>query len=95
MATLNFALVLTLIAARTKNHHSATQLSGMVNTVGYLIAATGPIAVGVLQALTGSWGPSLLLLALVIALNFLAYRVVRRGNSVDDELREISRRQAT
>lgn len=95
MATLNFALVLTLIAARTKNHHSATQLSGMVNTVGYLIAATGPIAVGVLQALTGSWGPSLLLLALVITLNFLAYRVVRRGNSVDDELREISRRQAT
>jgi CP family cyanate transporter-like MFS transporter len=93
LSTLNFPLVLTLIADRTENHHTAAQLSGMVNTVGYLIAASGPITVGVLQAITGSWEPSLVLLGLVVTLNFFTYRVVRRGNSVNDELRQISSAQ--
>ena len=89
LSTVNFALVLTLIADRTDNHHTAAQLSGMVNTVGYLIAATGPIAVGLLQAVSGSWNLSLGLLALVMTMNVFAYRVVRLGNSVNDELRQI------
>jgi CP family cyanate transporter-like MFS transporter len=95
MSTLNFALVLTLVADRADNHRTAAELSGLVNSVGYLIAATGPIAVGVVQAVTGSWGPSLVLLAVVVTTNFFAYRVVRRGNSVNDELRQIFAQKST
>lgn len=90
VATLTFSLVLTLIADRTDNHHTAAQLSGLINTVGYLIAASGPVLVGVLVHLTGSWLPGLVLLMLATLTNVVAYPVLRLHRSVDGELRLLS-----
>lgn len=89
VATLNFPLVLTLIPHRTDNHHTAGQLGGMVNTFGYLVGAMGPIAVGVFYALTESWVPSLVLLAIIALANLFAVPVLRRGGSVNEELRQV------
>lgn len=50
-----FALALTLIGLRSYDDRVAIRLSGMAQTVGYLIAATGPLMVGVLHGLTGAW----------------------------------------
>jgi CP family cyanate transporter-like MFS transporter len=90
MATLNFPLVLTLIADRSDTHHTAAQLSGLVNTVGYLLAATGPVIVGVLVSITGEWWPALAVLLAVVLINIAAYPVLRAGRTVDEELRAIS-----
>ena len=92
LATIGFALVLTLIGTRSENHHTAAQLSGLVNTVGYFIAGTGPIVVGLLAQFTGQWWPALLLLTVITTTSAFAYPVLRRGTTVDEEMRAVSAR---
>jgi CP family cyanate transporter-like MFS transporter len=51
-------LALTLIGLRTRTTGDTARLSGMAQGVGYLIAAAGPVGVGVLHDRTGGWtGP--------------------------------------
>jgi MFS transporter, CP family, cyanate transporter len=50
-----FALALTVIVLRSPNAQVATHLSGMSQTIGYLIACTGPFLVGLLHDWTGGW----------------------------------------
>ncbi|WP_435189519.1 CynX/NimT family MFS transporter [Streptomyces sp. bgisy126] len=50
-------LALTLIVLRSGDAVTAAGLSGMSQTVGYLLAAAGPLAVGTLHQATGSWTP--------------------------------------
>ena len=60
-------LALTLMALRTPDAAQAAQLSGMAQSVGYVLAAAGPFAVGVVHDATGGWtGPLLLLLGLLV-----------------------------
>jgi CP family cyanate transporter-like MFS transporter len=59
------AIALTMIALRAADAHVATRLSGMVQGVGYLIAACGPLLAGLLQSWTGGWNAvALLILAI-------------------------------
>ncbi|MGW5419931.1 CynX/NimT family MFS transporter [Streptomyces sp. NPDC003943] len=48
-------LALTLIVLRTGDAATAARLSGMAQTVGYLMAAAGPLAAGALHQASGSW----------------------------------------
>ncbi|MFF5283195.1 CynX/NimT family MFS transporter [Streptomyces sp. NPDC012756] len=57
-------LALTLIVLRSGDALTAAGLSGMAQTVGYLMAAAGPLAAGALHQATGSWT---LPIALVLA----------------------------
>ncbi|XIE81873.1 CynX/NimT family MFS transporter [Streptomyces sp. SBR177] len=50
-------LALTLIVLRSGDAQTAARLSGMAQTVGYLLAAAGPLAAGALHQATGSWTP--------------------------------------
>jgi CP family cyanate transporter-like MFS transporter len=54
----SFSLALTLIVMRSRDSHVAAQLSGMAQGVGYLIAACGPMLVGLLRGWTGSFDAS-------------------------------------
>lgn len=64
----SLSMSLTLMAERAADSHAASALSGMSQSVGYAIAALGPIAVGALLGATGSWtAPLLLLLAALLA----------------------------
>ena len=54
----SFSLALTFIALRSRDSHVAEQLSGMAQGVGYLIAACGPMLVGLLRGWTGSFAAS-------------------------------------
>lgn len=49
------ALALTLVVLRAHDSAVTNGLSAMMQLVGYLIGAGGPVAVGVLYELTGSW----------------------------------------
>jgi MFS transporter, CP family, cyanate transporter len=58
-----FSLSLTLFALRAPDARSAADLSGMAQSVGYLLAAIGPTALGLAHDLTGAWTVPLGLLA--------------------------------
>lgn len=58
----SISLALTLFALRTTDATEAAALSGMAQSVGYLLAAAGPFLFGVLHDLTRSWSLSLALL---------------------------------
>ena len=62
-----FPLALTLIVLRGGTVTSTAGLSTLVQTVGYLIAAMAPFAIGAVHDITGSWTPALfVLLALLV-----------------------------
>jgi CP family cyanate transporter-like MFS transporter len=63
-----FGLALLFIVLRSHNAESATELSGMAQSIGYLVAATGPIVFGGIFDLTGSWTYPLILLFVIAAL---------------------------
>jgi len=51
-----FGVALLLFALRTRDPHSASQLSALAQTVGYVFGGlAGPFAVGVIYDWTGSW----------------------------------------
>lgn len=52
-------LALTFFALRARRPAGAAALSGMAQSVGYALAATGPLLVGVLHDRTGGWGAPL------------------------------------
>lgn len=63
---LSFSLALTLLVLRAYDAKDAARLSGMVQAVGYGLAAAGPLVVGWLFEFSGSWDvPILFLLAVV------------------------------
>jgi CP family cyanate transporter-like MFS transporter len=62
-----FPLALTMIVLRSGSVGATAGLSTLVQSFGYLIAAVGPLAAGVIHDLSGSWTPAVavLLAALV------------------------------
>jgi CP family cyanate transporter-like MFS transporter len=51
----SFGIALTLIVLRAPDAQVGISLSGMVQGFGYLIAATGPLVVGILRDVTRGW----------------------------------------
>ena len=65
----SFSLALTFFALRAPDTGHAAALSGMAQSVGYLLAAGGPFLFGVLRDATGSWKlPLALLVAVTVCL---------------------------
>lgn len=64
----SLSMALTLMAQRARTADASAALSGMAQSVGYLIAAAGPVLFGWLHAGLGGWNFSLgLLIAVLIA----------------------------
>lgn len=57
-----FSLSMMFFSLRTKHAHQAAELSGMAQSVGYLLAAAGPALIGYLHDATNSWTPPLFIL---------------------------------
>ncbi|MHC2299462.1 CynX/NimT family MFS transporter [Rhizobium mongolense] len=58
------AVAMTTIVLRSRDPHVAAHLSGMAQCVGYLLAAVGPLIVGLIRGTTGSfaWSAALFVL---------------------------------
>jgi MFS transporter, CP family, cyanate transporter len=81
-----FPLAIALLTARTRSAEVTAQLSGFVQSVGYLMAAAGPLAVGLVHQATGSWTAVLwALLATAVPFTWAGLRVSKPAY-VDDEL---------
>lgn len=61
-----FGLALTFLVLRAADAESAGALSGLAQSVGYLVAATGPTLFGLLHDRTGGWTVPLLFLVAVL-----------------------------
>jgi CP family cyanate transporter-like MFS transporter len=66
------SLALLFFILRTPDTRAAAELSGMAQSMGYLLAATGPLLFGGLHDLTHGWSIPLLALCCVILMLFTA-----------------------
>ncbi len=86
IGTSTFPMVLTLIGLRSRTAAGTAALSGFTQSVGYLIAAPGPLLIGLLHDLTGSWtAPLLALMAIAVALVWTG-TMISRPDAVEDHL---------
>lgn len=70
----SFGTVVMLFTLRTKTAYAAAQISGFAQSVGYLLAAAGPVLFGYLHDTANSWHvPNGLFLIVAIILCFSAY----------------------
>lgn len=74
-----FPWILSMVALHSGSVADTALLSGFVQSLGYLIAATGPFAFGALHDLTGSWHLPLLGMAVVALVIGVAGTVVARS----------------
>jgi CP family cyanate transporter-like MFS transporter len=73
-----FALAVALISLRSSSAADTRALSTMTQSVGYLIAALGPLCFGLLHAVTGGWAVSLIvLIAILLSQIVIGYFVGR------------------
>ena len=62
-----FPLALMMIVTRSGNVATTEGLSTLAQSVGYVLAAFAPLAVGAIHGLSGSWTPPLILLLAIVA----------------------------
>ncbi|WP_083452863.1 CynX/NimT family MFS transporter [Mycolicibacterium goodii] len=73
------ALALLFMVLRSTSTEQTGQVSGMAQSGGYVLAAAGPVALGLLHDLTGSWTIALGALGLVLIPQTLAGLVAARN----------------
>ncbi|WP_230655668.1 MFS transporter [Psychrobacter sp. I-STPA10] len=78
-----FTLSIMLFSLRTYTPQQASSLSGMVQTIGYLIAIFGPLGAGWLHEHTGDWSLALLCLLLLMCVNVVAAWFASRPMMID------------
>lgn len=66
-----FSLSMMFFALRTQSVDQASELSGMAQSLGYMLAAAGPLMFGLVRDLTNSWTLPLVLLLVASALILL------------------------
>ncbi|WAH37555.1 CynX/NimT family MFS transporter [Alicyclobacillus dauci] len=66
------SLALAFLGLRTASAKQAAELSGMAQSIGYVLAAIGPVLIGVLYDSIHSWTVPIVILLVVIVLMFLA-----------------------
>lgn len=81
-----FPATIALLPARTCDPRVTARLSGMVQPVGYMLAAIGPFAVGLAHEALGGWtGILVVLLVLSLVMGVMAW-FASAPRMVDDEL---------
>ncbi len=78
-----FPLALVLIGLRAETSAGTVALSSLVQGVGYLIAAAGPVTIGVLHERTGGWVLPLLVLMGLLVPKFIAGLIAAAPGTVD------------
>ncbi len=77
-------LALSLFGLRTRHHVQAGALSGMAQSVGYAIAAIGPILIGAVHQATSSWTPALTILIVLAAVQAGIGTLASRPKTIAD-----------
>jgi len=86
-----FPLSLTMIGLRSRGLATTAALSAFVQGIGYLLAGTGPLLVGVLLGISDSWTWPMVLLILAALGSAVTGWYAGRGEYVDDQLQRPAR----
>jgi MFS transporter, CP family, cyanate transporter len=81
-----FPWILTMIGMRASTQDGTAVLSGFVQSVGYVLAAAGPLGTGLLFDATGSWTVPLTMLAALAVPLVLLGLTFARPRYIEDEL---------
>jgi CP family cyanate transporter-like MFS transporter len=76
------SLALLMIVLRAGDDNTAARLSSMAQGFGYLLAASGPLVMGLLHAATGDWTVPLILLVALCALELAAGLAAARARVI-------------
>jgi MFS transporter, CP family, cyanate transporter len=76
----SISLALLFMVLRSTSTTQTSQVSGMAQSIGYILAAVGPVAIGTLHDVTGSW--TIAMSALALALVPQAVSTVVAGRNV-------------
>lgn len=79
------SLGLYFIIARAGDPAVAGALSGMAQGIGYVIAAAGPLAIGLLHSATGSWGGPVVVLSLLTVVGLVFGLLAARDRTITSE----------
>jgi MFS transporter, CP family, cyanate transporter len=79
-ASLGLAIFYTV--ARSPDPVTSASLSGFAQSLGYLVASTGPLLLGFLHTATGGWGIPVWVLLAVTALQLVAGWLAGRARTV-------------
>jgi CP family cyanate transporter-like MFS transporter len=82
-----FPLALTLVVLRTRTPQETQRLSAMAQTVGYMIAALGPLLMGSVHDAAAGWAVPLAMLAVLTTLQAVAGLWAGRAAYVGDRRR--------
>ncbi|MGR6316640.1 MFS transporter [Micromonospora soli] len=80
-----FPLILTTIGLRARTAEGTVALSAFAQSTGYLIAALGPLLVGILYEVTGGWTAPIGFLLVALAVQTTAGMVIARPRHIEDE----------
>jgi CP family cyanate transporter-like MFS transporter len=86
LANCAFPLVLTMIGMRSRTGAGVVRLSAFAQSTGYLISIPGPILVGTLNQVSGSWSVPMALMAALAVPQVLCGVLAGRNRHVEDEL---------
>ncbi|MFF3236668.1 MFS transporter [Micromonospora sp. NPDC002931] len=80
-----FPLILTVIGLRARTAEGTVALSAFAQSTGYVIAALGPLLVGILYEATGGWTAPIGFLLAALAVQTAAGMVIARPRHIEDE----------
>ncbi|MFG3603631.1 MFS transporter [Micromonospora chersina] len=80
-----FPLILTTIGLRARTAEGTVALSAFAQSTGYVIAALGPLLVGILYEVTGGWTAPIGFLLVALAVQTTAGMVIARPRHIEDE----------
>lgn len=81
-----FPLALTMIGLRSRSSDITASLSSFVQSIGYLVAAAGPLAIGALYGATGGWTVPIWVLLVLLVPQLILGLLASRERYVDDQL---------
>ncbi|MFF5176770.1 CynX/NimT family MFS transporter [Micromonospora sp. NPDC000316] len=80
-----FPMILTAIGLRSRTAEGTVALSAFAQSTGYVIAALGPLMVGILYEVTGGWTAPIGFLLAALAVQTTAGMAIARPRYVEDE----------
>ncbi|MBQ0905802.1 MFS transporter [Micromonospora sp. U21] len=80
-----FPMILTTIGLRARTAEGTVALSAFAQSTGYVIAALGPLLVGILYEVTGGWTAPIGFLLVALAVQTAAGMAIARPRYVEDE----------
>ncbi|WP_255608399.1 MFS transporter [Micromonospora sp. PLK6-60] len=80
-----FPLILTTIGLRARTADGTVALSAFAQSTGYVIAALGPLLVGILYEATGGWTAPIGFLLVALAVQTAAGMMIARPRFIEDE----------